>query len=131
MSRPLRFALAAAAAGAAVLVLVAEFSYSPDQVVGANPLGRNLAGPVGAWIAHALIGSYGLAAFLPPLVLAGVALSLVRDDGSLNLPRRLTAAVLLLPVLAGLAHLLPAARPPGLRILEHWHQTELGGLGGS
>ncbi len=130
MNRPLRLLIALLLAGGAVALLVALISYAPAQVAGASPSGLNLLGGFGAHLAHGLIGAFGVAAFLPPMVLvamAGVVASGVAWDTA---ARRLTGAVLLMPVTAGLVHLLPLWRWSD-RLLQHWDQLQLSGLGGA
>jgi len=130
MNRPLRLLLAILLAGLGGTVVTALVSYAPDQIRGATPAGSNLLGSLGAWTAHHLIGSYGVAAFLVPLLLLGFAYAYARDKELANLPRRLTGAILLLPVLAGLVHLLPGFRL-GRQLLVYWDQPQLAGLGGN
>ncbi len=117
-------------AGGAVALLVALISYAPAQVAGASPSGVNLLGGLGAHLAHGLIGIFGIAAFLPPVVLvamAGVVASGVPWDTA---ARRLTGSVLLMLVAPALVHLLPLWRWSD-RLQQHWDQQQLAGLGGA
>src|SRR4051812_46900401 len=123
MNRPLRLLVALLFAAAAVALLVALISYAPDQVVGASPTGANLVGPVGARLAHALVGAFGAAGFLPVLVLVAMAGVVASGAPWDKAARRLTGAILLLPALAGLLHLLPMWRG-GERVLLHWDQLQ-------
>ena len=110
--------------------LIALLSYASDQVTGATPAGANFAGPIGAWLAYHAIIAWGLAAFYVPLVAFGFAIAVLRRDRIENLSRRLTGAVLLIPVLAGLFHLLPLTQA-SRSLLQHWDLLRFGGLGGS
>ncbi|HYE03950.1 MAG TPA: DNA translocase FtsK [Planctomycetota bacterium] len=130
MNRPLRLLIALLLAGGAVALLVALISYAPAQVAGASPSGVNLLGGLGAHLAHGLIGIFGIAAFLPPVVLvamAGVVASGVPWDTA---ARRLTGSVLLMLVAPALVHLLPLWRWSD-RLQQHWDQQQLAGLGGA
>jgi S-DNA-T family DNA segregation ATPase FtsK/SpoIIIE len=114
----------------AVALVVALCSYAPDQVSGASPAGLNLAGPLGAWLAHTTITAWGVAAFLVPIMVAGFAIAVLRRDRIENLSRRLTGAVLLVPVMAALVHLMPMGRF-GEMLLGHWDMHRFHGLGGA
>lgn len=129
MNRGVAVLIALAATAVAVVLLLAFGSYQPDQVQGASPTGSNLLGPAGAWVAHHVIGSWGLAAFLIPMGFIGLGWSLVSRSGFHHLPRRLTACILLLPILAGLVHFLPVEHFQGL--LLRWDMQRLAGLGGN
>jgi S-DNA-T family DNA segregation ATPase FtsK/SpoIIIE len=130
MSRPLQGFVALLLAAFVVILSIALFSYAPDQVTGASPVGINLIGRPGAWLAHKLIGSWGLAAFYVPVALAAIAILLLRGKPVSHLARRLTGAVALLPALSGILHLLPITQLSS-RLLAHWDQIQHYGLGGS
>jgi len=106
------------------------FSFTPAQVAGASPAAVNLAGPLGAWLAYHTITAWGVAAFLVPLLFFGFSIAVLRRDHIENLSRRLTGAVLLIPVMAGLVHLLPTIRL-GQSLLGHWDMYRFHGLGGA
>lgn len=130
MNHGARVVVAVLMAGLGVAVGVALTSYTPAQVSGASPAGDNLAGPLGAWLAHHMITSWGVAAFLVPLLILGFAVAVLRRDRIENLSRRLTGAMLLVPVLAGFIHLLPLGKL-GLSLLGHWDMQRFHGLGGA
>ncbi|MCK6490134.1 MAG: DNA translocase FtsK [Planctomycetes bacterium] len=130
MSRPLRYALVAVLAVVSGFLAVAMIGYSSGQVGGgASPAGLNPMGLVGAWAAHAVIHAWGVVGFLLPVLGLGYAVALWRDYDLSDLGRRLAGAVLLLPALCGLVHLVPYGTP-GLRLLTTWDQLQLQGLGG-
>ncbi len=129
MQRSLALATAVVLVAVAFFLLVAMGSYTASQVQNASPAGTNAMGLVGAWVAHALLRAWGLAALLVPVLALGYALALWRDYDLDHLGRRLTGAVLLMPCLAGLVHLIPADAATGL--LVQWDQSQFGGLGGS
>jgi DNA segregation ATPase FtsK/SpoIIIE-like protein len=129
MNRPFALITSVLLCASALFLLVSLMSYSSTQVSGASPAGANLMGAVGALLAHAFIGCWGLAAFYLPLVILGYAVALWRDYDLAFVWRRLTGALLLLPALSGLVHLLPASL--GNTWLIQWDQCQLKGLGGS
>ena len=129
MNRGLAVLIAVASTVVAIALLLAFISYQPDQIQGASPTGSNLLGPAGAWIAYHVISSWGLAAVLLPIALAGLGWSLTARDGYTHLPRRATALILLLPILSGLVHLLPETGFQNL--LLRWDMQRLHGLGGN
>ncbi len=129
MRRPVRVVVAGCLAVGAVLLLLALASYAHPQIIGGSE-GKNLMGLAGAWIAHGFILLWGVVAFLPPLLLLGYAVAIWREAELDNLGRRFTGAVILVPALCGLVHLLPlTAECEGL--LLRWDQLQFGGLGGS
>ena len=79
MNRPLALVLTALLAAGAGFLLLSLVSYSSTQVLAASPTGANLMGPVGAWLAHALIGCWGLVAFYVPALMVGYAIALWRE----------------------------------------------------
>jgi S-DNA-T family DNA segregation ATPase FtsK/SpoIIIE len=130
MRRPVRVVVAGCLAVGAVLLLLALASYAHPQIINGGTEGKNLMGLAGAWIAHGFILLWGVVAFLPPLLLLGYAIAIWREADLDNLGRRLTGAVILIPALCGLVHLLPLnAECEGL--LLRWDQYQFGGLGGS
>ncbi|GDY11246.1 hypothetical protein LBMAG53_01230 [Planctomycetota bacterium] len=129
MNAALRIVWAVLLLLAAGFVLLSLLDYSSDQIYGARPAAGNLMGVVGAALGHALILSWGLAALLVPVVMAGWAQALWRRYDLSDPARRVTGAILLLPAVAGLIHLLPVGATNPL--LLRWSQTELGGLGGA
>src|SRR5271154_4638583 len=110
MNRSLRILIALGLAALATVATAALISYAPDQIHGASPAGANYLGAAGARIAYHLVDSWGLVRFIFPLALLGFAFALARDHELANTARRLTGAVLLVPALAGLVHLLPPGR---------------------
>lgn len=129
MHRHLQLALAVALALAGFALLVALLSYQSGQIAGSLPAEGHPLGPAGAWIAHLLLRGYGLAAFFVPLLAIGWAAALWRERDVSHPSRRITGAVILLPTLAGLLHLLP--RGVGDWLLVRWDQVHLDGLGGA
>ncbi|MDW8372176.1 MAG: DNA translocase FtsK [Planctomycetota bacterium] len=129
MHRHAQLALAVILALAGFTVLVALASYHAGQIGGSLPAETHPFGPAGAWLAHILIRGYGLAAFLLPLVIIGWAAALWRERDVSNPSRRIAGAILLLPAVAGLLHLLP--RGLGDWLLVRWDQVPLDGLGGA
>lgn len=127
---PLRLAIAVSLLAAAIFLLLAQLSYHPHQVGAAASPGSNLFGTAGAWLAHATITTWGVAALVLPAALIGFGLPLIRHPRIHHLGARITGCILLLPVLAGLIHLLPLVGPlEGLSL--HWSHRHLGGLGGT
>ena len=98
---------------------------------GASPAPANPLGPVGAYAAHGLLRAWGLAAVLLPAVFLGYAFALFRDYDVSQVGRRLTGAVLLLPALCGLLHLIPVSWGWVQGVLTHWDQLQFRGLGGA
>ncbi len=113
-----------------MVLLLSLASYSANQYSAASPAGSNLMGPAGALIGHACIGCWGVAAFFLPLVLFGYSVALWREYDLASLWRRLTGALLLLPALCGLVHLLPPSRLSDSWLIA-WDQCQLKGLGGA
>lgn len=131
MRRPVRIAVVVALALVAGVWFLALADYVPNQISGTAVSGSNLMGLVGAWFAYYAILLWGLVAFYPALMLAGYALALFREADLDHLGRRLVGAVLLLPVLCALVHLLPRGFPLVDRLLTSWDQQQLFGLGGN
>ena len=129
MNRPLTLVVSILLGVSALFLLLSLISYSSTQVSGSSPAGANLMGTVGALLAHACIGCWGVAAFYLPLVILGYSLALWREYDLAFLWRRLTGALLLLPALCGLVHLLPEHLCDSWLI--SWDQCQLRGLGGS
>jgi S-DNA-T family DNA segregation ATPase FtsK/SpoIIIE len=130
MNRPMALITVALLAAGSGFILLSLLSYNSTQVAAASPVGSNLMGPVGAWLAHLMISCWGLVAFYIPVVMAGYGVAMWREYDLAFLWRRLTGALLLLPALCGLMHLLPATRV-GESLLQEWDQYLLRGLGGS
>jgi DNA segregation ATPase FtsK/SpoIIIE, S-DNA-T family len=129
MNRHLQFAISVVLAIGGFALLVALVSYKASQIGTATPAESHPFGMLGAWISHALIRGYGLAAALVPMVAIGWAVGLWRDRDLSNPSRRIAGAIVLLPSLAGLLHLLP--RGTGDWVLTRWDQSNLEGLGGA
>ncbi len=129
MNGPVRAVVALFLGLVAGFLFFACLGYSSDQIAGARPAGSNLMGFAGAGIAHGLLLAWGLAAFLVPAIVFGYAVAVWRRYDLTHLPRRLTGAILLVPAVAGLVHLLPVG--PTNLILGHWNHVDLGGLGGA
>ena len=129
MNRHLQLGLSVILAVGGVFLAVCLLAYTANQVGGASPAGAHPFGSFGAWLSHALLRGYGLAAFLMPAVSIGWAVALWRDRDTSNAARRITGAIILMPALAGLLHLLP--RGTGESILLRWDQSNLDGLGGA
>ncbi len=129
MNGPVRAVIALLLSLVAGFLLLACLGYSSDQIGGARPAGSNLMGFAGAGIAYGLLLAWGMAAFLVPAIVFGYAVAVWRRYDLAHLPRRLTGAILLIPAMAGLVHLLPVG--PTNPILGHWNHVDLGGLGGS
>ncbi len=115
---------------AAGFLLIALISYSSGQIQGQYLPANNSMGPAGAYLAHGLITLWGAAALLVPVIAAGWGYALLRDNDLTDPWRRLVGAILVVPAVAGLLHLLP---PPGWAIdqLVRWDQYQIGGLGGA
>ncbi|MHC5068325.1 MAG: DNA translocase FtsK 4TM domain-containing protein, partial [Planctomycetota bacterium] len=113
----------------ASLLLLALFSYRPEQITGIGAVAHNLGGSAGAWASHALIGSFGAAAFVIPVIMLGYTVALLRGKILNDLPLRLTGAVLLIPALTGLLHLIGDGEMRAA-LLRHWDHVHLHGLGG-
>ena len=103
-------------------------SYDPAQLGAIGSQVGNWCGPVGAWTAHGLITSLGLAAWYPVLAVVGTGLACLFRRIWSQPYRQLTGALLLLMVLPGLLHLLPVAADNAW--LLAWDQVPLAGLGG-
>lgn len=129
MNRHLQFAISVLLAIGGFALLLALVSYKAAQVGTATPAESHPFGLLGAWLSHALIRGYGLAAILVPVVAVGWAVGLWRDRDLSNPSRRIAGAIILLPALAGLLHLLP--RGTGDWLLTRWDQSNLEGLGGA
>lgn len=114
----------------ALFTLVSLISFHPDQVGNASPPGRNLCGIVGATFAHIALGAWGLAAFLVPLIAAGFSWAFFRGYRGRNAALKLTGAILIVPAMAGIIHLIPEYRLVAA-LLRHWDQSHLTGLGGT
>ncbi len=115
---------------AGLMLLLALGSYSATQFASATPTGSNLIGPFGALLGHLCIGCWGAGAFYIPLVFFGYSVALWREYDIAFLWRRLTGALLMLPALCGLLHLLPPTRLGDDRLIA-WDQCQLKGLGGA
>ena len=113
---------------ASVALLLALASYHPAQISGAGSAPTNLIGGFGAHLAHYLVEAWGAVAFYPSLLGLGYAIALLRGKQLDSLAMRLTGAILLLPVLAALIHLIGsnAARDA---LLMRWDQVHYHGLG--
>ena len=130
MNHGVRVVVAVMLACVGIALGLSLFSFTPAQVSGASPAAVNLAGPLGAWLAYHTITAWGIAAFLVPLLFFGFSIAVLRRDHIENLSRRLTGAVVLIPVMAGLVHLLPTVRL-GQSLLGHWDMYRFHGLGGA
>jgi len=129
MNRHLQLALSVLLAIGGFALLLALVAYKASQVGVATPTESHPFGSFGAWTAHALLRGYGLAAILVPAVALGWAVALWRDRDLSHPSRRIAGAIVLLPALAGLLHLLP--RGSGDWMLTRWDQSNLDGLGGA
>lgn len=129
MNRHLQFAISVLLAIGGFALLLALVSYKASQIGTATPAEGHPFGMLGAWLSHALVRGYGLAAFLVPVVAIGWAVALWRDRDLSNPSRRIAGAIVLLPALSGLLHLLP--RGSGDWLLTRWDQSNLEGLGGA
>jgi len=125
----LRYPVALALSAAGIFLLLVILSYRPEQVAAVGEVSDNLGGAPGTWIGHKLVEAWGLAALYPPLLMLGYALAMLRARNLDQLSYRLTGAVLLLPVLAGLLHLIPAGTWRD-QLLMYWDQVGYHGLGG-
>ncbi len=130
MNRPMTIVVMSLLAVIAGFLFLALLSYGANQVMAASPAGTNLMGLGGAWIAHSLISFWGIVAFYIPAVLVGYAIGMWREYDLAFLGRRLTGALLLLPALCGIVHLLPVSRLSESMLIQ-WDQVQLKGLGGS
>ncbi len=129
MNRHLQLALSVLLAIGGFALLLALVAYKASQTGTTTPSESHPFGPAGAWIAHLLLRGYGFAAVLVPVVAVGWAVALWRDRDLANPSRRIAGAIILLPVAAGLLHLLP--RGTGEWMLTRWDQSNLEGLGGA
>ncbi|HAT11685.1 MAG TPA: hypothetical protein DCS97_14080 [Planctomycetes bacterium] len=129
MNRHLQLALSVLLAIGGFALLLTLVAYKASQVGIQTPVEVHPFGPFGAWLAHALLRGYGLAAFLVPLVAIGWAVALWRDRDLSHPSRRIAGAIILLPAISGLLHLLP--RGTGDGVLTRWDQSNLDGLGGA
>lgn len=129
MNRHLQFAISVVLAIGGFALLLALASYKASQIGTTTPAETHPFGMLGAWFSHALIRGYGLAAVLVPIVAVGWAVGLWRDRDLSNPSRRIAGAILMLPALAGLLHILP--RGTGDWLLTRWDQSNLEGLGGA
>ncbi len=129
MNRHLQLALSVLLAIGGFALLLALVAYKSSQVGTTTPAESHPFGLFGAWTAHALLRGYGFAAILAPLVALGWAVALWRDRDLSHPSRRIAGAIILLPALAGLMHLLP--RGTGDWMLTRWDQSNLDGLGGA
>ena len=127
---PIRLAIAILLIATAIFLLLAQLSYHPHQVGAAVSHASNLCGAAGAWLAHATIHTWGVGALVLPAALFGFGLPLLRHPRIHHLGARITATVLLLPIIAGLVHLLPVVGPLESLVL-YWDHDHLGGLGGT
>lgn len=129
MNRHLQLALSVVLAIGGFAFLLCLLAFSAGQAGTAMPSEVNPFGAVGTWIAHLVLRIFGLAGFLLPTVAIGWAVALWRDRDLSNPSRRLAGALLLLPTLSGLVHLLPSGS--GDWLLMRWDQSNLEGLGGA
>ncbi len=129
MTRPVALVTAVVLAIAAFFLLLAMLTYGASQIGGASPAGSNLLGLGGAWCAYGMIRLWGIAGLLVPILMAGWAWALWRDNDLSEPGRRLVGCFLLVPACAGLAHLVPGRL--GESLLIHWDQLQDGGLGGA
>ena len=129
MNRHLQLALSVLLAIGGFALFLALVAYKASQTGTTTPVESHPFGPAGAWIAYVLLRGYGLAAVLVPVVAVGWAVGLWRDRDLSSPSRRIAGAIILLPVLAGLLHLLP--RGSGDWMLTRWDQSNLEGLGGA
>ncbi len=129
VNRHLQLALSVLLAIGGFALFLALVAYKASQTGTTTPVESHPFGPAGAWIAYVLLRGYGFAAVLVPVVAVGWAVGLWRDRELSSPSRRLAGAILLLPVLAGLLHLLP--RGSGDWMLTRWDQSNLEGLGGA
>ncbi|MFW5858397.1 MAG: DNA translocase FtsK [Planctomycetota bacterium] len=117
----------------AAFLALALLSFDHHQVGGTTNPTQNLCRSPGGHTAHLLVAMWGLGAFLLPLIAFGYGIALLRGKMLENLGTRLTAALLLLPVICGLLHLLPP-NPVSTWLLARWNQDLArygGGLGGA
>ncbi len=129
MNRHLQLALSVLLAIGGFALLLALVAYKASQTGTTTPAESHPFGPAGAWIAYVLLRGYGFAAVLVPVVAIGWAVGLWRDRDLSDPSKRIAGAIILLPVLAGLLHLLP--RGVGDWLLTRWDQGNLEGLGGA
>ena len=122
-----RLILACSTLGLGLFSSLSLFSFSHDQVSAAHTDASNLCGQAGAWFAHFCIGSWGLAAFIIPLVLIAFALVMFHHRPR-TIGLRASAWTLFLFCLSGFLHLLPVSDSNSLLLL--WDQSQLQGLGG-
>jgi S-DNA-T family DNA segregation ATPase FtsK/SpoIIIE len=113
----------------ALFLLIAIVDYAATQMGSAVPATANVMGFLGALTAHGLVLAWGLGALVVPVVVFGWSQALWRRRDLSNIGRRITGALLLLPAIAGLIHLIPVGTTNWL--LLRWGQTELHGLGGA
>ncbi|MDA3962278.1 MAG: DNA translocase FtsK 4TM domain-containing protein [Planctomycetota bacterium] len=125
-----RMAIGVLLTAGAVFLCMALISYEPAQITGTGAVSPNWCGTAGAWVAAKMIEAWGVAAYYPALVILGYAVLLLRGGTLSMLPMRLTGAVLLLPALCGLLHLLPASSFERT-VLQRWDQVQYHGLGGT
>ena len=134
VQRCVRLLLAVVLAALGCFLLLALTSFEHRQVAGTAAFtDANLCGHIGGQLAHLLIGSWGIVAWLLPILTIGYAVALLRGKRLEHLGTRLAGAILLIPVLCGLFHLLPA-NPASEHMLLRWDQPPeiyRGGLGGA
>ena len=111
-----------------LFLLCAMVDYHPNHLVGVGEGSGNICGPAGAHLAHAIIGTWGVAGFILPLGLAisGFCVLVGRWRGCFW--RRLTGLALLLPAASGLIHL--ASTSLAVDLIYYWDHVHLAGLGG-
>ncbi|TVR15185.1 MAG: hypothetical protein EA401_03230, partial [Planctomycetota bacterium] len=115
---------------ASAFTFLSLVSFHHDQIGNASPLGNNLCGPLGATFAHLTLWTWGIAAFIIPIAFLGFAIAYMRHFQGRHLALRITGVIIIIPVVAGLAHLFPENRLV-ITILRHWDQPHLQGLGGT
>ncbi len=134
VQRCVRLLLAVVLAALGCFLLLALTSFEHQQVAGnAAFTGANLCGHIGGQLAHLMITSWGIVAWLLPILAIGYAVALLRGKALEHLGTRLAGAILLIPVLCALFHLLPE-NPASEHMLLRWDQSPehyRGGLGGA
>lgn len=123
----LRLALACSALALGIISSLSFLSYDAVQVKAAHTEAYNVCGQLGAWFAHFCIGSWGLAAFLIPVVCIGFGLVFFHHRPK-NIGLRLTGWTMLLFSLSGLLQLCTVS--PSHQLLYNWDQNQFRGLGG-
>ncbi|MEK7411943.1 MAG: DNA translocase FtsK 4TM domain-containing protein [Planctomycetota bacterium] len=129
MNRHLQLALSVVLALGGFTLLLCLVAFKATQVGTATPAEAHPFGMFGAELSRMLLRGYGLAALLIPLLAIGWAVALWRDRDVSNPSRRIAGALILLPAVSGLLHLLPLGIGDGL--LLRWDQSNLEGLGGA